>query len=85
VCDVRLHLSGEKSITVVSAKAVMMGDNGRPYVWLVSPEAKTASRVEVDLGQYNQAGIEVHTGLKANDVVVVEGKEKLSENSSILF
>jgi RND family efflux transporter MFP subunit len=85
ICDVRLSLSGERSVIVVPSKAVSMDSDGKSYVWLVNVQGKTASKVEVKLGRYNQAGIEVCSGLKTNDLVVVDGKEKLSENSSIIY
>jgi RND family efflux transporter MFP subunit len=85
VCDVRLQLSGQKEIVVVPARAVSMDDKGLSFVWLVNTPARTAARAEVKLGQYRQDGIEVYSGLRANDVVVVEGKEKLSENCAIIF
>jgi RND family efflux transporter MFP subunit len=85
VCDVRLQLSAERSISVVPARSVSMDDSGRSFVWRVNVPARTVSKVKVKPGRYNQAGIEVSSGLNANDVVVVEGKEKLSENISIQF
>jgi RND family efflux transporter MFP subunit len=85
VCDVKLALSDEKNIVVVPAKAVSMDGNGKSYVWLVNQPSKTVTKVEVKLGQYHQEGIEVYSGLKANELVVVDGKEKLLENSSIAF
>lgn len=85
VCDVKLALSGEKNIVVVPAKSVSMDGNGKSYVWLVNQPSKTVTKVEVKLGQYKQEGIEVLSGLKENELVVVDGKEKLLENSSISF
>jgi RND family efflux transporter MFP subunit len=85
VCDVKLQLSGQREVVVVPAKAVSRDDKGRSYVWLVDPQAHTSAKVGVKLGQYKQDGIEVYSGLNANDIVVVEGKEKLSDNSTITF
>lgn len=85
VCDVRLQLSDQREVVVVPAKAVSRDDKGQSYVWVVNPQTHTAARVGVKLGQYKQDGIEVYSGLNANNIVVVEGKEKLSDNSSITF
>lgn len=85
VCDVRLQLSGEKSIVVVPSKAVSIDASGKAYVWRVNISAKTVARAEVKLGQCHMKGIEVSSGLSENEMVVTEGKEKLSENSSIVF
>ncbi len=85
VCDVRLQLTGEKDVVVVPARAVSMDDKGQSYVWLVNTPEKTVKKAVVKIGKYNQSGIEIYSGLRINDLVVVEGKEKLSENSSIIF
>jgi RND family efflux transporter MFP subunit len=85
VCDVKVQLSGHREVLVVPAKAVSVDDKGQSYVWLVNSLAQTATKTKVKLGRYNQAGIEVYSGLNANDMVVVEGKEKLSDKSTIYF
>jgi RND family efflux transporter MFP subunit len=85
VCDVRLKIADQKEITVVPAKAVSMDVDGKSFVWLVNMPAKTVSKVFIRTGSYRQDGIEVSSGLDPKGIVVVDGKEKLSENSSIEF
>jgi len=85
VCDVKLSVDGKKDIVVVPAKAVTMDGKGSVYVWKVDPATKTVKKEGVKLGQYTASGIIVFTGLQINDLVVTDGKEKLSENSSILY
>ncbi|MBN2611970.1 MAG: efflux RND transporter periplasmic adaptor subunit [Bacteroidales bacterium] len=85
VCDVNISLSGEKEVLVVPARAVSIDADGQPYVWLVDSQKNSVRKTLVKTGEYVHAGIEIHLGLSANDMVVVEGKEKLSDNSSIVF
>jgi RND family efflux transporter MFP subunit len=83
VCDVRIPSPGHRQVLVIPSQAVTVNDRGNPYVWKVS--RNKVNRVPVRLGNYTPDGIAVYEGLVENDLVVTEGKEKLSDNSSILF
>lgn len=83
VCDVNLALEGEGHQLIVPYQAVSVDMKGNPFVWMVNSDKRTVKRMEVKLGSVEQNGIEVLSGLVSNDWVVVEGKEKLSDNSII--
>jgi RND family efflux transporter MFP subunit len=83
VCDVRLNTEIKKNVLFVSNNAVSKDSEGKTYVFVVSPDKKNVKKQEVILGNYQNNGIEVTSGLNPKQVVVVEGKEKLSDNSLI--
>lgn len=58
-------------------------DQGRPAVWLVDPEALTATVRPVEIRQYTTPGIVLAGGLKAGDLLVVEGGQFLYEGKQV--
>jgi len=52
-------------------------------VHLVSPDNHNVKKQVIKVGNYQTSGITVISGLKPNQTIVVEGKEKLSDNSII--
>ena len=83
VCDVNLELEEGSHLLIVPYQAVSVDIAGKPFVWMVNSDKKTVKRTEVKLGSVEENGIEVLSGLVPNDLVVVEGKEKLSDDSII--
>jgi multidrug efflux pump subunit AcrA (membrane-fusion protein) len=58
-------------------------DQGRPAVWLVDPEALTVTVRPVEIKQYTTSGIVLAGGLKAGDLLVVEGGQFLYEGKQV--
>lgn len=83
VCDVNLQLEGSNQQLIVPYQAVTVDKTGKSYVWRIQPDNKSVEKTEVTLGVIEQNGIVVISGLVPNDRVVVEGKEKLSDDSLI--
>jgi len=83
VCDVILNTSAEKQLIVVPNRAVSKDTEGNSFVYLVSPDKKNVKKQIIEVGNYQTSGIEVFSGLVANQTIVVEGKEKLSDNTLI--
>jgi len=83
VCDVNLNTNIEKNLTFVSNNAVSKDSEGKNYVYVVSSDKKHVNKQLVKLGYYQNNGIEVINGLNPGQLVVSEGKEKLSDNSLI--
>ena len=83
VCDVNLNTEVEKDVLFVSNNAVSKDNEGKNYVFILSPNNKRVKKQEVTLGYYQNNGIEVTGGLNPGQIIVVEGKEKLSDNSLI--
>jgi RND family efflux transporter MFP subunit len=83
VCDVILNTSTEKERMVVPYNAVSKDTEGNSFVYIVSPDSKSVKKQIIKVGNYQSSGVEVLSGLAVNQNVVVEGKEKLSDNSLI--
>lgn len=83
VCDVNLHTGIERKVLQVPGNAVSKDSQGNAYVYVVSTDKKSVKRQTVTLADYHDNGLEVTGGLTAGQLIVVEGKEKLSDNSLI--
>ena len=83
VCDVTLDIKLEKEVLVIPYTAVTTGDDGKPFVFIVSEDNKTVKKQTIETGNYQNSSIEVLGGLAEGQSIVVVGKEKLSDNSLI--
>lgn len=83
VCDVNLNGSIRKKIISVPYSAVTKDNNGKTFVYTVSSDKKHAIKQNVTVGNYLDNEIEILSGLTPNQEIVVEGKEKLSNQSLI--
>ncbi|MCX6271111.1 MAG: efflux RND transporter periplasmic adaptor subunit [Bacteroidetes bacterium] len=83
VCDVKLNLSTETFSLTVPYKAVSKDSEGKTFVYVVSPDHGSVHKQLIVTGKYNEAGIEVISGLEKGQSVVSEGCDKLSDNSLI--
>lgn len=85
VCDVFVHQSQLVKATVTPYQAVDKDNEGKTYVYVVDSSAKKAKKTAVTVGQYDQNGVIILSGLSANALVVTEGKEKLTNNAKIVY
>lgn len=83
VCDVNMNSSTENQLVVVPYNAISKDTEGNSFVYVVSPDSKTVKKQIVKVGNYQASGLEVLSGLTVNQTIVVEGKEKLVDNSTI--
>lgn len=83
VCDVNMNSSSEKQLVIVPYNAVSKDTEGNSFVYIVSPDSKSVKKQIIKVGNFQSSGIEVLSGLTVNQNIVVEGKEKLSDNSLI--
>lgn len=83
VCDVVLTLGSANDTPLVPYSAITTDAGGRPYVFVVSPDKKRVNRQNITTGKYHGNHIEVTNGLNPGETIVVEGKEKLSDNCLI--
>ena len=83
VCDVVLNTSAEKTMVLVPYNSVSKDTDGNLFVFVVSPDKKTVKKQVVKVGGYQTNGLEIISGLAADQTIVIEGKEKLFDNSLI--
>jgi len=83
VCDVIVNSSTEKQLVVVPYNAVSKDTEGNSFVYIISPDSKSVKKQIIKVGNYQDSGLEVLSGLITNQTIVVEGKEKLTDNCTI--
>ena len=83
VCDVILNTSTEKELVVVPYNAISKDTDGNSFVYVLQPDNQSVKKQIIKIGGYQTSGVEVMSGLTANQAVIVEGKEKLEDNSII--
>lgn len=79
--NVRLRVQERQNVLTVAAGAVQQNSQG-PFVFLVQPDLKVNIQ-PVKTGARNQDLIEIVSGLKAGDQVVLEGTDRLREGSVV--
>jgi multidrug efflux system membrane fusion protein len=80
--NVRLLLETRKNALSVAASAVQQNQTGS-YVYVVTPN-KSAELRPVTVAQISQGQALIDSGLKAGDVVVVDGQYRLKQGSAVV-
>ena len=80
VCNVLINQDADDSF-ILPNKCIQIGSRGDRYVWCVKNGKATA--VRITLGQLTAHGITVTDGLSKDDVVIIEGMQKVSEGMSV--
>ncbi|MCX6268036.1 MAG: efflux RND transporter periplasmic adaptor subunit [Bacteroidetes bacterium] len=83
VCDVKMETSMEKELVLIPYQSISKDNQNNVFVFLVDLPAKKAKKQIIIIGQYQDAGLEVISGLEPGQIIVNGGKEKLSDNSLI--
>ncbi len=81
VCDVTLNLKSEKELVLLPYQSVTQDNNFNTFVYVVNNDR--AKKQIIKTGNYRNNSIEVISGITPGQVIIVEGKEKLSDNSLI--
>lgn len=66
---------------VVPAHIVQLDEHNNSFVWVV--ENGRASKRIVRCGTFTAAGVTVISGLKADDSIIIEGQQKISEGTEV--
>ena len=72
--------SGERQVILVD-RDVILGGLERPYVYLLN--GNQAAKTPINLGRISEAGVEVLSGLKDGDELIISGHTNLSEGSMV--
>lgn len=83
VCDVKLEQTTEKDMVLIPYQSITKDENNNTYVFIIDQNSKRVKKQIVITGQYYGADLEVLSGLAQGQLIVNEGKEKLSDNSLI--
>lgn len=82
ICSVAIaDTSGHRRL-VIPGRAVLVDEAGKNYLFIVDSNG-LAARQQVTIGALQQNGIEIHSGLNPDDVVVVSGQHKLIDGTPV--
>lgn len=81
VAEVALAGKGGEALHVLPAYVVQLDEQNRSFVW-VNANGKAAKRV-ITCGEFTADGITVASGLSDGDEVIVEGRQKVCEGTSV--
>lgn len=84
-CDIEINISATNNVIAVPYQSVLQGDNGQNYVYVINSQTKTASKKAVKLGSFINNEIEIISGIAIGDLIVTEGKQKLSDQAKVTF
>lgn len=85
VCDVKMEGTVQKEAMLVPYQSVSKDDTNNTYVFLVDGSKERVKIQHIVTGQYWGANLEVVSGLEEGQIIISEGKEKLSENTLIVL
>ncbi|WP_311273611.1 MULTISPECIES: efflux RND transporter periplasmic adaptor subunit [unclassified Rhizobium] len=57
--------------------------DGQKIVWVVDPKTSTVNARAIDVGQFTSNGVDVLSGLRAGDVVVIAGAQFMTDNLKV--
>jgi RND family efflux transporter MFP subunit len=84
ICDVTLSLGKRAEQVVIPYQSVTQDKDGSAYVFVVDSTGTHARKQVITPGNYADGGVVVLQGLQPGQVLVVEGKEKLSDHCLIV-
>ena len=85
VCDVRIDIADNQKRLLVPYLCVTRDNENQQYVYLIDKKENTASKRIVTTGNYYDKFLEITSGLNEGDLVVKNGKDKLTNNCLISF
>lgn len=83
VCNAVLSHNFRSQVVAISNSVIMVDETGNQFVYVVDPIEKKAIRKNIKTGAYLQDGIEVTSGLNKDDLLVIEGQQKLSDQANV--
>ncbi len=85
VCDVMLNIKSLKEAVVIPYQSVSKDSDGKTYVYLIDKSTNQARKQIVQTGNYVGNDLEILAGITPGQLIVKEGKEKLSDKRIISF
>jgi membrane fusion protein (multidrug efflux system) len=83
VCDVRIPIEDRTTGIVLPIQAVRVDEHGRTFVYALDDAGRRALRHYVESGRLLNDGIEIESGLRQGQRVVVAGQQKLVDNCNV--
>ncbi len=84
-CDVTIKMNPKVDIITISYQSIAKDEDENNYVFVVDPNSKIVSKKKVQLGSFVNNKIEIVSGISKGDLIVVEGKQKITDNQKVTF
>jgi len=85
VCDLELSIEDQEAALTIPYKAVIKDKDGFNYVFLTTPQTKTAIKKQIQLGRFINNQVEVVSGLSKGDILIISGQHKIKDGSKLSF
>ena len=83
VCDVKINIADNAKRLLLPYICVSKDNENQQYVYLIDKKTNTVTKRIVTTGNYYDKYLEITSGLNEGDLVVKNGKEKLTNNCLI--
>ncbi|MBN2802239.1 MAG: efflux RND transporter periplasmic adaptor subunit [Deltaproteobacteria bacterium] len=83
--DVELEISPELTFPLVPLRALQKRESKEPYLFVVNEKTKKVSKRTVVTGSFFKNSISIKKGVRPGEMAVVDGQQKLKENTSVAF
>jgi len=84
-CDVTIKMNPKVDIITIPYQSLTKDEDGNNYVFVVDPNSKIVSKKKVKLGSFVNNKIEILSGISKGDLIVVDGKQKITDNQKVTF
>lgn len=82
ICYLKIPLAVKTDLIKIPSEAIITDANGHTYVYMVGENEKV-NKVKVNCGRATGSEVKILHGLNANDIIVIEGQQKLYQGASI--
>ena len=83
VVEAVLSGTGMGTLHVIPAHIVQLDEQNRSFVW-VNAGGKASKRI-IQCGGFTSEGVVVLSGLEESEEIIVEGQQKVCENTSVVL
>lgn len=81
MCNVYLSGDNTSSVLALPAKVIQIDADGQHFVWCI--ESGVARRKLITVGQLMPQGVEIRSGITADDIVISDGSHKVCEGAKV--
>lgn len=84
-CDISLDLLDNSSKLLAPFKSIIKDKNDSSFVYIVDPNEKIAKKQIVKMGKILNEGVEIVSGLIEGDLIIVNGWQKIEDNTPVIY
>lgn len=83
ICNVRIEKITPFEGVIIPNQALLTDELGKTFLFTIDEKSNTVKREYVKAGKLLKEGIEIVEGLSEGELIVVEGQQKLVDNSKV--